>query len=716
MSNNTEWSNSFWNGVVVEHNAQEKESQDENLTQREVLSQMIGHILVDAGILEDFEPLYLERNDCIMDGYFFEEEGEGNTFLTLHVMHIVGFNGQAPNLSEEPTKSQVEKSRNQVVELLENLLENSLDCDPSEYRMTEFKTKLKDLCDRVSMFKVHTCFYGGSSSSIFHKSVSSHQTESHLNVNFRLLDFTDLSLIENIEEEDSGIDVSIGDFDEVDNFNSIAVKSFSEDGEANVCNVYLSVMPGEILADAYEKSGKRLMKSNVRAFLQLNKINAGIKRTIVDEPEKFFVYNNGISATASKIEGTAGVGNQFEISALKGFQVVNGGQTVASLHRAKYIDGKDLSEVWVQAKITEVSEDLPEHDAATLVSNIARYSNSQNAVIDSDFSSNAPVHIKLASLSKQIISPRTGAYWFYERYRKQYETEQSRNPQSFIRTFPSKVDKLNLAQCHFAYLGKPHILNLGAQKYYKLYMRDEWPEGPNEDTQGKVDAIVNEKFYRDMIAKIIVYRSASKMAGKRDLDLTNNGGYKSQAEAFTVALFWRRYKNVDGLLDEIWSSQEAGEQVEMVLREWMPKIMTALINSAAQVQRNVTEWANKEDCWEDIKVVGDKLQSPSLQLQERFAQSRGIDASEMTSEYEQQLVQISTLFEERKAEFFGQMVAWAKDNEGSVVGSAGTLVEKMHWQVSGTVLGNCLLKDKMPSDRQARWVSGLINLYQEADH
>ena len=88
MSNNTEWSKSFWNRAVAEYNSQD-ESHDENLTQREVLSQMIGHVLVDAGILEDFEPLYLERNNCIIDGYFFEEEGEDNSFLTLKYLEIL---------------------------------------------------------------------------------------------------------------------------------------------------------------------------------------------------------------------------------------------------------------------------------------------------------------------------------------------------------------------------------------------------------------------------------------------------------------------------------------------------------------------------------------------------------------------------------------------------------------------------------------------------
>ena len=77
------------------------------------------------------------------------------------------------------------------------------------------------------------------------------------------------------------------------------------------------------------------MELNVRSFLQVSgKVNKGIRTTLIEEPNMFFAYNNGIAATAEKIKFVVEDGVKY-IKEIVGFQIVNGGQTTASIHRAK---------------------------------------------------------------------------------------------------------------------------------------------------------------------------------------------------------------------------------------------------------------------------------------------------------------------------------------------------------------------------------------------
>ena len=119
-------------------------------------------------------------------------------------------------------------------------------------------------------------------------------------------------------------------------------------------DVYLAILPGNLLHQLYHEFGARLLELNVRSFLQARgKVNRGIRDTLKDEPSAFIAYNNGISATASEVtlvplpEGGTG------IAAMRDLQIVNGGQTTASVHRAS-VTGVDLTAVFVQAKVTVI--------------------------------------------------------------------------------------------------------------------------------------------------------------------------------------------------------------------------------------------------------------------------------------------------------------------------------------------------------------------------
>ena len=87
-------------------------------------------------------------------------------------------------------------------------------------------------------------------------------------------------------------------------------------------------MPGTLLAKIYGLYGSKVLESNVRSYLQnRTKVNKKIKLTIEDEPEMFFAYNNGLTVTASDIK----IDNNHRITSMRNFQIVNGGQTTASI-------------------------------------------------------------------------------------------------------------------------------------------------------------------------------------------------------------------------------------------------------------------------------------------------------------------------------------------------------------------------------------------------
>ena len=99
----------------------------------------------------------------------------------------------------------------------------------------------------------------------------------------------------------------------------------------------------------------------------------------------FLAYNNGITVTANKIE-TSTKGGKLFIDSLKDFQIVNGGQTVASLWHTNIKQKAKLDSILVQMKVTVIKDDSRIDE---LAKKISAFSNAQNAVNQADFSSNS---------------------------------------------------------------------------------------------------------------------------------------------------------------------------------------------------------------------------------------------------------------------------------------------------------------------------------------
>ena len=193
----------------------------------------------------------------------------------------------------------------------------------------------------------------------------------------------------------------------------------------------------------------------------------GIRNTIQNEPEMFFAYNNGLTTTAESVETDTA---RERIRSVTNFQIVNGGQTTASIFTATKKDKAALSKVYVQVKLTVI----PPERAEVVVPRISEYANTQNKVSAADFFSNHPFHLRIEELSRRIWAPSPvgglrETHWFYERARGQYANAQANLTPAKLREFlaknprPQMFTKTDLAKFEYSMSMRPHIVSSPAQ-------------------------------------------------------------------------------------------------------------------------------------------------------------------------------------------------------------------------------------------------------------
>ena len=280
---------------------------------------------------------------------------------------------------------------------------------------------------------------------------------------------------------------------------------------------YLAVIPGQVLANIYERFGPRLLERNVRSFLQSrNKVNKGIRTTILKEPAHFLAFNNGITITASRLRPASFPDGGTGIAALDDLQIVNGGQTTASIYAAHRRDGADLSQLAVAAKITVVRPELLDE----FVPSITRFANSENRINEADFYANDPFHVEIERLSRTVWAPATdGAQrqtkWFYERARGQYQDELAREgtparQRAFKTVHPTsqKFTKTDLAKFENAWAALPHVVSLGAEKNFREF-------AIRLGERGSI-AVTLDYFHR-LVAKAILFRQTERIVSSQQL-------------------------------------------------------------------------------------------------------------------------------------------------------------------------------------------------------
>jgi len=309
------------------------------------------------------------------------------------------------------------------------------------------------------------------------------------------------------------------------------------------------------------------------------------------------------------------------ITRIRDLQIVNGGQTTASLHHARTKPRRDnqlLDGIHVQAKLSVV----PEDKLLELVPRISEFANSQNTVKTADFSANHPFHIELQRLSRTVLAPaadgsQRSTRWFYERARGQYaDAAANKRTAGDQREFkaenpPSQViRKTDLAKFELCWAQRPDLVSLGAEKTFREFML-RLKERP--------DFTPDSAYFEQLVAKAILFQQTERTVKSLDL-----GGYKSQTVAYTIALVSKRTaQQID--LGRIWKAQDIPDLLRASLEEVAPRVHAKLISSAGTA--NVSEWAKKDGAWQAIQTLAwepdDKLiarvrQRTDLNLEEEW--------------------------------------------------------------------------------------------------
>ncbi|MBI1662403.1 MAG: AIPR family protein [Nitrosopumilus sp.] len=148
------------------------------------------------------------------------------------------------------------------------------------------------------------------------------------------------------------------------------------------------------LGQLVNKSSKYIFESNIRKFLPVKtKVNKQLRKSLLDEPEEVFYYNNGVTIVVKDFTllGDAKI-------KLFAPQIVNGAQTSTTI--ADVVRGDPLIKGAIQ--ITIIKEDV-----RTTRNNITKFRNSQNAVKGRDLISLERFHNVIGSQ----LSTKLGYYY-----------------------------------------------------------------------------------------------------------------------------------------------------------------------------------------------------------------------------------------------------------------------------------------------------------------
>jgi hypothetical protein len=365
-------------------------------------------------------------------------------------------------------------------------------------------------------------------------------------------------------------------------------------GTAGDMSVFLAILPGPTLAGLYGQYGTRLLELNVRSFLQTKgAVNRGIRDTLLTGPELFLAYNNGITATASEVEFCRLADGALAIRRIHDLQIVNGGQTTASIHYAHVRDKADIAGVLVQMKLTVV----PAERLQEIVPEISRYSNTQNKVTLVDFSANHPFHVEVEKVTRSLWAPAVDSSgqetrWFYERARGQYADALARErtparQRAFRTVHPlrQKFTKADAAKFEHSWAQLPHIVSRGAEKNFREFMIKLGDKAPAVDIA----------YCQRLIAKAILFRATEKIVSARQF-----GGYRANIVTYTIArLAHDTAQCLD--LDRIWREQRLTPALETAIDD-LCVLVHEVITRPRHVA-NVTEWAKRPECWTKVLEI-----------------------------------------------------------------------------------------------------------------
>jgi hypothetical protein len=542
--------------------------------------------LIESGVINGFEEAYYKAFKAVaVDGYWFSDDG------TILDLFISDFDNRV-----EPSslvQSQIEKIFNKLsnfyLKTVESSLYESLEESSPGYGLSR---EISDRKNNISVVNFYIL-----SDRVISDRVKDFESKREKGVTFSY-HIWDMSRLHRLQESKAGREELVIDLTE---FSLQGLSCLPAHVKSSTYQSYLVVMPAEILSELYERYGSRLLEQNVRSFLQARgNVNKGMRATILNDPEMFFAYNNGITATAKDVKTIVTKDGVF-IESFKDLQIVNGGQTTASLFHTKRKDKVSLDSIFVQMKLSVVDDAKSEE----VIPKISEYANTQNKVNAADFFSNHPYHVRMEEISRRMWAPaKKGAQretkWFYERARGQYADAQSKltptekkkfqalNPKSQMFT------KTDLAKFDNVWDEHPKYVNLGAQKNFSQYAKRigvEWVKNQHD---------FNDLYFKRAISRGIIFRATEKIVSAQSW---YNGGYRANIVAYTLALMSFSFKDMKKVIDiePVWINQELTVNMVAAIAQ-IAYIVHEDINTPPSGISNISEWCKKDYCW--IRLQG----------------------------------------------------------------------------------------------------------------
>lgn len=632
-------------------------SSEEGETQEQLFTQIAIEMLSEAGETENAAPAYDEKElgtkkQHKINGYAMSDNYEEICLFISIFQH-----GDTPyRIAKDEIDRAAKRIANFFRKAFYNEYANEIDETSPIFQFAHDLAQLPELKESLVRVKAIIITNG-----IYNGETPKQEKIAGQDIYYSIFDINRLYSI----SEKSHISIEL-DFDE----QNIQIPCLKAPIENDDYESYIAIMPGYGLAMLYKEFGARLLEQNVRAFLQFTgKINKGIRKTINEYPHMFLAYNNGISATADHIELDA---TGRYVKKISNLQIVNGGQTTASIYHTLDKDKADSSNIFVQMKISVIKKI---DSYSEIVSDISKYANTQNKVNDADFSANNPTLIELEKISRRSFSPISAnktipSIWFFERANGQYKNlrlkdgfTKSRQKQ-FDLKYPKKqmFKKTDLAKFVNSYnevydgrklVISPNIVVRGNEKNYTQFINNNLPK--------KVTGI----YYEDVIAKFILFREAERLYGIKP---NNIGEMRNAIVPYVISLFG--YLTDYRLnLEKIWKNQGISEELAAVLYSLMKQLNEFILKKSPS--SHYIEWAKKEDCWETVKQEHWNLDLDSIksdlaseeQLQKRKSIVDDIDENTLQKEYEISLLKSIPYALWKKIEQWGKDTGFLSSNQ-----------------------------------------------------
>ena len=524
---------------------------------------------------------------------------------TLNLLYADFNTGDIKNITNESINNKSSLLLNYFENVLKGFFVNAEASDPVVQLARSIRTNLDGI------YKIHLFIASTDKLSKVVKRLELpdyvYQNKSY-KVDLDVLDFENIYRTKQADFQKEEIRINCSDF------GIEGIPCIKADIETDQYESYLAIVPGAFLADIYKKYDTSLLESNVRSFLKFNgAVNKGIRGTILNEKSRFFTYNNGISTTAKNVT-IANAPQGLLITSFTDLQIINGGQTTATLAATNIRYNADLSGIYVQMKLTVLKENDPE-----LIRNIATYANSQNKVKTADLNSSHPFYVRIEDYSRKTYAPKAPGeliqkLWFFERTRGQYEqpfmkmTKAKKDEYCRIRPKNMKFTLTDLAKYMNAANMQPYFVSWGGEvnsAQFHNSMVVQWE---------KDKSVYNELFYKELIGKKILFSYIENTISCQDW-YQERRAYRPQLVAYTFSKLVYEAKAINKQINfrQIWDYQKVSDDFECDIAR-IAKLVFDSIYDDSRSTSNIETYCKKQECWSIVSKKPYKLTEKLVDL------------------------------------------------------------------------------------------------------